>query len=226
MEGLDLASRVAVKESYPWTQNTRGETAADLSLRAVVIDCGVKYNILRNLVDGGAAVTVVPPSTSAKEILKHRPSVLLVSNGPGDPAAVKGLTDMLRELIGKLPIFGICLGHQLLALAIGAKTYKLKFGHHGANHPVRDERSGKIQITSQNHGFAVDGESLAKIDKKRFGRVVVSHIHLSDGTIEGFELPDVNVKAIQYHPEASPGPHDAAYLFEEFLGCTRKRSSA
>lgn len=224
MEGANLVTHVGCEKMYTWNENLDNkpnEPSKDAP-HVVVIDCGAKYQILRYLNSQGARVTVVPYSTSKDDILRLSPSGIMISNGPGDPAAVTGLPETLRGLMGKLPMFGICLGHQLLCLAAGGTTYKLKFGHHGANHPVLNRNSGKIEITSQNHGFAADGESLEKAAQKHFGKLNISHIHLSDGTIEGFSLPDINVTAIQYHPEASPGPHDASYLFKEFFQCLKR----
>ena len=159
---------------------------------------------------------VVPYATTANQILKIRPDGLLLSNGPGDPAAVAPVIETTRQLIGKLPIFGICLGHQMLGLALGGKTYKLKFGHHGANHPVKDLRTGKVSITAQNHGFCVDINTLNKEE------VEITHVNLNDNTLEGLRHKKFPVFAVQFHPEASPGPHDAGYLFDEFIGMMKK----
>jgi len=177
----------------------------------VVIDCGVKYNILRWLVQCGCRVTIVPADAPAGQIRALAPDALLISNGPGDPAAVGETIATVRALLGRFPMFGICLGHQLLALALGAETYKLRFGHHGTNLPVLNRQTGRVEITSQNHGFAVDVRSL-----QRAGGTP-THVNLNDGTLEGFVHRGLRLLAVQYHPEASPGPHDASYLFPEFV---------
>jgi len=176
----------------------------------VALDCGAKLNILRNLAESGCDVTVLPFDASPQQVLEHKPDGLFVSNGPGDPAAVQPTIDHLKQLLGKVPTFGICLGHQLLSLALGADTYKLKFGHRGGNQPVQNLGTGKVEITSQNHGFAVDTDSLAKAGGEP------THINLNDKTLEGFRHKDMPLFAVQYHPEASPGPHDARYLFDCF----------
>ncbi len=222
MEGLDLASRVSCKESYTWDEPSwvppefAGERvlpAADLEI--VAYDFGIKHSILRDLRSVGCNVTVVPADTSASETLKRKPHGIFLSNGPGDPSAVGPGIETVRELVsGGTPIFGICLGHQILSLALGAKTYKLPFGHHGGNHPVMDLSTRKVEITSQNHGFAVDASSLP-------AGVRCSHKNLYDDTVEGIELMDAPVFSVQYHPEASPGPHDASYLFRRFVDRVR-----
>jgi carbamoyl-phosphate synthase small subunit len=190
----------------------------------VAYDFGVKENILRRLVDVGCHVTVVPASTSAAEVEALNPDGVFLSNGPGDPEGVPYAVNAVRSLIGRRPIFGICLGHQILGLALGMKTYKLKFGHHGANHPVMDLRTRKVEITSQNHNFAVRlAEPLSSVPAKPpvvetpHGRVAVTHVSLNDHSVEGMVCLDQPVFSVQYHPEASPGPHDSAYLFEEFV---------
>jgi carbamoyl-phosphate synthase small subunit len=175
----------------------------------VAIDFGIKQNILRCLVDAGCKVTVVPATTSAGDILALEPDGVFLSNGPGDPAAVKHGIETVGGLLGKQPIFGICLGHQILAHALGGKTYKLKFGHRGLNQPVKDLATGRVEVTTQNHGFCVDMDSLA-------GKCELSHLHLNDGSCEGIRHPSANAFSVQYHPEASAGPHDAHYLFERF----------
>jgi carbamoyl-phosphate synthase small subunit len=176
----------------------------------VAIDLGLKRNILRCLVDAGCAVTVVPARTTAEEILALEPDGVFVSNGPGDPAAVTYAIETVKGLLGKRPLFGICLGHQLLALALGATTYKLKFGHRGLNQPVKDLATGRVEITTQNHGFAVD---LATLE----GKARTTHVHLNDGTSEGLEAPELDAFSVQHHPEAAAGPHDALHLFARFV---------
>lgn len=179
--------------------------------RVVIMDFGVKNNSIRKLQEQGCTVIVVPADTKAEEILAHKPNGILLSNGPGDPEDVAYAVNTIKKLISqKIPMFGICMGHQLLGLALGGKTYKLKFGHRGGNHPVKDLLTGKVYITSQNHGFAVESESLDK-------DVEVTHINLNDGTVEGLRHKTLPVASVQYHPEAAPGPQDSAYLFEEFL---------
>jgi carbamoyl-phosphate synthase small subunit len=210
MEGQDLANLVSTKKSYRWEQGVEGREPQPKLHDVVVVDYGVKRGILRQLVDVGCGVTVVPARTAAGEILARRPSGVVLSNGPGDPAAVTGARELASDLLGKVPLMGICLGNQILSLAMGGSTYKLKFGHRGANHPVRDVIGDKIDLTSQNHGFSVDEKSLA-------GKVKVTHVNLYDGTVEGIAAPDLRMFAVQYHPEDSPGPHDSRYLFRRFV---------
>jgi carbamoyl-phosphate synthase small subunit len=227
MVGQDLANLVTCKEAYGWTQGPwtlAGYASADdvaerrgkPPLRVVAYDYGIKYNILRNLVDVGCAVRVVPASTPAHEVLAAKPDGVFLSNGPGDPDAVVGARENVAELLGKVPVFGICLGHQILGLALGGTTYKLKFGHHGGNQPVKDLTTGKVEITSQNHGFAVDPESLGD-------RAEVTHLNLNDRTVEGLVVKGQPTFSVQYHPEASPGPHDARYLFRRFVDLMERR---
>ena len=187
------------------------EIKPDKKYKVVAFDYGMKHNFLRLLRSHGCEVNVVPAAATAKEVLKQKPDGVFLSNGPGDPAPVNYAIETIRKLLGKVPIFGICLGHQLLGLALGAKTYKLKFGHRGANHPVKNLRTGKIEITSQNHGFCVDMESLKDKD------VEMTHLNLNDNTVEGIYCKDKAAFSVQYHPEASPGPHDSQYLFDDFI---------
>lgn len=212
--GRDLASALSTKEAYPFTQRLRGlapaSPAVTSSLHVVACDYGLKRSMLELLVEAGCRVTVVPASATAEAILALRPDGVFLTNGPGDPAAVVGAQACIQGLLGKLPLFGICLGHQLLALALGGRTFKMKFGHRGANHPVKELATGKVEITSQNHGFAVDAASLE-------GKAEVTHVNLNDGTVEGLAAPKLRAFSVQYHPESSPGPHDARHLFQRFL---------
>ncbi|MBN9121371.1 MAG: glutamine-hydrolyzing carbamoyl-phosphate synthase small subunit [Planctomycetes bacterium] len=214
MEGRDLVKEVVPKQAFHWDKGFGAFAEHVLphrpaTKRVVAIDYGMKWNILRCLTQVGCDVTVVPGTATADEVLSHSPDGVFLSNGPGDPAAVGYAIDTVKNLIGKKPIFGICLGHQLLGLAFGAKTFKLKFGHRGANQPVRNELTKQIEITTQNHGFAVDPTTLPK-------DVVPTHINLNDNTLEGLRHTSLPVFSVQYHPEAAAGPHDSSYLFEEF----------
>ena len=213
IEGFDLVREVTCQEPYDWHEGiwrwNSNPTAPTQSFRVAAIDCGIKQNILRLLVDAGAQVRVFPAFSTAEEILQFAPDGIFISNGPGDPESVPYTIETVRSLIGRKPVFGICLGHQILGLAMGGKTYKLNFGHHGANHPVRRFDTGQVEITSQNHNFAVDPDSVAS-------EVEITHINLNDQTVEGMRHRRYPVFSIQYHPEASPGPHDSRYLFERF----------
>ncbi len=216
--GRDLVREVTCKKPYKWKEglfrlsdlSDRSDRSDRSDFTVIAYDFGIKRNILRNLVEVGCDITVVPASTPAEEVLRERPDGVFLSNGPGDPEPVVYAIDTIRRLIGKVPIFGICLGHQLLGLALEGKTYKLRFGHHGGNQPVLDLTTGKVEITAQNHGFAVDTDSLR--DKAE-----LTHINLNDKTVEGLRLKKEPVFSVQYHPEASPGPHDANYLFGRFV---------
>ena len=237
--GRDLATAVTCEKSYQWTEGS-GEWAPSLGDKArvdptrrwhvVAYDFGVKQNILRQLVDVGCDVTVVPASTTATQVEALKPDGIFLSNGPGDPEAVQYAVEAVRQLIGQHPVFGICLGHQILGLALGLKTYKLKFGHHGANHPVMDLRTRQVEITSQNHNFAVQvTQPISAIPGRlpvietSFGKVAVTHLSLNDHSIEGLACVDRPVFSVQYHPEASPGPHDSGYLFTEFIQLMEKQ---
>jgi carbamoyl-phosphate synthase small subunit len=218
MAGLDLATRVTTPQRYDWNQGVVHCSPSDLETEpseirhhVVAYDFGIKRNILRRLVHSGCRVTVVPAATSAEDVLALKPSGVFLSNGPGDPEPLTHQAGEVRKLVGKVPIFGICLGHQVLGLALGGKTYKLKFGHRGSNHPVINKITGKVEITSHNHGFAVDPDSL------NLNQLEITHMNLNDETLEGFRHRNYPVFCVQYHPEASPGPHDSHYLFGDFV---------
>ena len=225
LEGRDVVREVTCAEPHHWTtgalpqfQPNLRAPGAEHPWHVVAYDFGVKWNILRRLVDHGCRVTVVPADTPAEQVLALAPHGIFLSNGPGDPAGVPYAAAAVAQLLeADRPIFGICLGHQILGLALGGRTYKLKFGHHGGNQPVRDEASGVVQITAQNHNYAVDPESLDP------DKVEITHWNLNDGTVEGMRLRDRPVFSVQYHPEASPGPHDADYLFGQFVTLMRER---
>jgi carbamoyl-phosphate synthase small subunit len=214
--GVDIVKDVTCKKPYEWDADASGKNGSKFNV--VAFDFGIKFNILRILKSLGCTITVVPASTTAKEVMSYKPDGVFLSNGPGDPAAVTYAIDTIRQLLGKLPIFGICLGHQLSGLALGAKTYKLKFGHRGANHPVKNLATGGIAITSQNHGFCVDTDSL-----KANGGVEMTHVNLNDHTCEGLSDKSNRLFSVQYHPEASPGPHDSGYLFTQFIESMEKK---
>ena len=237
MAGQELAGRVTCAKSYGWTEGSidlaapagssagrgigselqarkiQGASSAEVRARRKVVayDFGIKQNILRLLVDHGCEVTVVPARTSAADVLALKPDGVFLSNGPGDPEPIDYAVENIRKMIGRVPIFGICLGHQLCGLALGGKTFKLKFGHHGSNHPVKNLRTEKVEITAQNHGFCVDPDSLPASD------VEITHVNLNDHTNEGMRHRSLPLFSVQYHPEASPGPHDARYLFNDFV---------
>lgn len=270
--GMDMVSRVTFGRTYEFgpdmpvdlncsAYGVVGREPSSIPLvaddrplfRVVAVDSGIKYNIIRSLVDRNCLVTVVPATATAAEILSHNPEGIFFANGPGDPDQVPYLYETLRSLIGVKPIFGICLGHQMLSLAVGASTYKLKYGHRGGNHPVRNLLSGRVEITAQNHGYCVDFGSIGTLnvaesegvdlnlddlrpwvergaapvlDSPNFGRVQLTHVNLNDMTVEGIRLLDHEAYSVQYHPEAAPGPHDARYLFDEFIQLMEYRRSS
>jgi carbamoyl-phosphate synthase small subunit len=203
-EGRDLIREVSTEKPYDW------EKPKAARFKVVALDFGVKRNLLRSLAEQGCEVEVLPAQSSAADVLARRPDGVFLSNGPGDPAAATYAADTVRGLVGKVPLFGVCMGHQVLALAMGAKTYKLKFGHRGGNQPVLEKSSGRVEISSHNHGYAVDGASLP-------AGLEVTHVNLNDKTVEGLALPASRAFSVQYHPEACPGPHDSVVLFERFV---------
>jgi len=209
MQGFDLAQKVSTNKKYNWTPSNKIDKSKPI-YNIAVIDFGVKYNILRLLEKFNCKITVFPANIDEKEILNFNPDGIFLSNGPGDPASMSYAIKTVKKLLGKKPIFGICLGHQILALALGAKTFKLKFGHRGCNHPVKNLITNSVEITSQNHGFAVNSNPLPS-------DIEITHISLNDNTIEGLRCKHFSAFSVQYHPEASPGPHDSQYLFKEFF---------
>jgi carbamoyl-phosphate synthase small subunit len=225
LDGVDLVKHVTCRAPYRWLDGGRIEISDpewlpdDSGFRVVALDCGIKYNILRKLEELGCQVLVFPAHSTADQILACNPDGVFLSNGPGDPAAVRYVIETVRNLFGKKPVFGICLGHQMMGLALGGTTFKLKFGHRGANQPVKDLTTGKIEITSQNHGYSVDPDSLSHLP------VRLTHINLNDNTLEGMEHLEAPAFCVQYHPEASPGPHDASYLFGRFFELMEKNCS-
>jgi carbamoyl-phosphate synthase small subunit len=212
--GLDLVKEVTCDKPYGWPQDKEAH------FKVVTLDCGMKYNIAQSLAEKGCQVMVVPAHISAEEIRAMNPDGILISNGPGDPEPVTYSVDTIRSLIPDYPIFGICLGQQLLGLAFGGKTYKLKFGHRGANHPVMNLLTGRVEITAQNHGFCVDIESIKDPE------IEITHINLNDQTLEGMRHRTLPIFSVQYHPEASPGPHDASYLFDDFIDLMQRKGKA
>jgi carbamoyl-phosphate synthase small subunit len=218
--GRDIVKSITTGKTYVWNDGvvnvlTSSELKREKKYKVVALDFGIKHNILRLLCSHGCNVKVVPADTSAKQILAQKPDGVFLSNGPGDPAPLSYAIETVRNLLGKVPIFGICLGHQLLGLALGGQTYKLKFGHRGANHPVKNLLTGAVEITCQNHGFCVDVDSLKGKD------VELTHVNLNDGTSEGIRSEKLSAFSVQYHPEASPGPHDSSYLFKQFIDLMR-----
>jgi len=212
MEGSDWVREVTTKKKYIW----KDEDSPKCVYRVAAIDCGIKFNILRILTRMGCEVHIFPAKATVKEIEAIKPDGLFISNGPGDPAAVSYVAATVKQFFGKIPVFGICLGHQILGLALGGKTYKLKFGHHGCNHPTKDLLNNRIAITSQNHGFCVDIENLSKDE------VELVNINLNDGTLEGIRHKKLPIYSFQHHPEAAPGPRDAQYLFDYFINMMKK----
>jgi carbamoyl-phosphate synthase small subunit len=219
---VDMVQYVTCRDPYKWRNGPQSEAKwveGQSGFRVAALDYGVKYNILRNLEKSGCQVMVFPADATADEVLAAKPDGIFLSNGPGDPAALHHAIGTVRDLLGKRPMFGICLGHQIMGLALGGRTFKLKFGHRGANQPVKDLTTGKVEITSQNHGFCVDLSSL------KGAPVRLTHLNLNDNTLEGMEHLEIPAFSVQYHPEASPGPHDATYLFERFVHLMEKEAS-